>query len=178
MTSGKTPTTKGLGIKTKLLWENPQYREHMSKAHMGQVAWNKGKKIQTNTGKTHFKKGNIPPFKGKHLPDEVKKKMSLKLRNRAMLKTRGPLNWNWKGGTSRTEDKKIRQSIEYKIWRRAVFERDKHTCIWCGIRGGKLHADHIKPFALFPALRFAIDNGRTLCIPCHLKTDTYGGKTK
>jgi len=34
----------------------------------------------------------------------------------------------------------------------------------------------IKPFAYFPELRLVIANGRTLCIPCHKKTDTYLSK--
>jgi len=63
--------------------------------------------------------------------------------------------------------------------------RDNFTCIWCGIRNEeglgfsvKLNADHIKPFALFPDLRFELSNGRTLCEDCHKKTDTYGLKVK
>ncbi len=71
----------------------------------------------------------------------------------------------------------IMQSSDYKLWRKAVFERDNWTCVWCGVRGGSLQADHIKPFAYFPELRFAIDNGRTLCVPCHKTTDTYGRKS-
>lgn len=81
--------------------------------------------------------------------------------------------------------KKIRESKEYKLWRTAVFERDNFTCVWCGIRNEKglgktiiIQADHIKPFAYFPELRFAIDNGRTLCKECHKTTATYGGKSK
>ena len=83
----------------------------------------------------------------------------------------------WRGGkmTKYPELVRLRKSLEYKIWRKAVFEKDKYTCVFCGDnKGGNLEADHIKPFALFPELRFAIDNGRTLCEKCHKKTNTYG----
>ena len=79
----------------------------------------------------------------------------------------------WKGGITPI-NLKIRQSIEYKQWRKAVFERDNYTCVQCGdSRGGNLNADHIKPFAYYPELRFELTNGRTLCVDCHKKTDTY-----
>lgn len=85
---------------------------------------------------------------------------------------------NWRGGVY-PKNLALRKSHEYKLWREAVFKRDSHTCIWCGDnRGGNLNADHIKPFNLFPELRFAIDNGRTLCADCHRKTDTYGSKSR
>lgn len=65
---------------------------------------------------------------------------------------------------------RIRHSVEMKLWREAVFKRDGYTCVWCGDNhGGNLNADHIQEFAYHPELRFAIDNGRTLCIPCHKK---------
>lgn len=83
----------------------------------------------------------------------------------------------WKGGITPI-NAQIRNSIEMKLWRKAVFERDGYACIWGGKEhGNKLNADHIKPFALFPELRFAIDNGRTLCVDCHRKTETYGGRS-
>jgi hypothetical protein len=84
-------------------------------------------------------------------------------------------NW-WRGGLTPI-NKAIRKSFEYKKWRKAVFERDNYTCIWCGQRGGEIQADHIKPFSLFPELRFVVANGRTLCRFCHLKTDTWGNRT-
>lgn len=91
----------------------------------------------------------------------------------------GEKNPRWKGGITDIHQK-IRTSPEYKLWRESVFRRDKYTCIWCGATNGNgktvtLHADHIKSFSLFPELRFAIDNGRTLCFDCHKTTDTYGG---
>ena len=86
----------------------------------------------------------------------------------------------WKGGKTK-ESKIIRSSMEYQIWREAVFKRDGYECVWCGDKCSKgnpveLNADHIKPFALFPELRFAIDNGRTLCRPCHMTTVSWGNR--
>lgn len=85
----------------------------------------------------------------------------------------GQNHYNWKGGVT-TINEKIRQSIEYKQWRKAVFNRDRFTCQACGQIGGDLHADHELPFSLFPDLRFEVLNGQTLCRECHLKTDTWG----
>lgn len=77
-----------------------------------------------------------------------------------------------------SEHERIRKSLEYRLWREAVLKRDNWTCRFCFARGGKIHADHIKPFAYFPELRFAIDNGRTLCVPCHMATPTWGAGPK
>lgn len=80
----------------------------------------------------------------------------------------------WKGGISKLSIR-IRNSSEYRLWRTAVKERDNYICIWCGSIKD-LQADHIKPFCDYPELRFAIDNGRTLCVDCHRKTDTWGAR--
>ena len=65
--------------------------------------------------------------------------------------------------------------LDYRLWREAVFKRDNYRCVMCG-DAGILHADHIKPYAKYPDLRYTVSNGRTLCVPCHKQTPTYGGK--
>lgn len=104
-----------------------------------------------------------------------KKHHSQEHKNKLKERWKGENNPNWRGGITPIT-RMIRTSLEYKIWRKSVFERDNFTCIWCAQKGGEIHADHIKPFALYPELRFAIDNGRTLCKECHLTTETYGNK--
>lgn len=89
----------------------------------------------------------------------------------------GEKNKNWKGGITPI-NKALRDSFEYEEWRKNVFERDLYTCRNCGIVGGYLEADHIKPFAYYPLLRFDLNNGRTLCKLCHKKTDTYMVKAR
>lgn len=147
---------------------------------------------RNNGLKTRFPKNNVPWnkgksswSKGKKLTEEHRRKISASQkgkRNAGVGKSmpphpRGEKHYKWKGGVT-PEHVKIRHSLEYRMWRESVFKRDNYTCIWCGARNGngkriELHADHIKPFAFFPELRFAIDNGRTLCKPCHKTTDTY-----
>jgi 5-methylcytosine-specific restriction endonuclease McrA len=106
---------------------------------------------------------------------KIGKSPTLETRLKMSNARRGEKNNMWKGGITPI-NAKIRNSLEYKLWRESVFERDNWTCVWCLVRGGELHADHIKPFALFPEIRFAIDNGRTLCKPCHKLTESYGNR--
>lgn len=72
--------------------------------------------------------------------------------------------------TKHEYERSMRYGKAAQDWRKAIFERDDYTCQHCHIRGTYLEADHIKPFAFFPALRFELSNGRTLCRPCHDKT--------
>ena len=80
----------------------------------------------------------------------------------------GRFNSHWKGGIT-TENRKLRNSDKYAEWRIKVFLRDCFTCVLCRKVGEQLNADHIKPWAFYPELRFVISNGRTLCKACHEK---------
>lgn len=160
-------------------------------APKGQIPWNKGKTGTTHRGvipskETRLKfslarKGkklsNYPKTRKPPLPfsKEHLKKLSIAWEKNRNNKVGSNSNF-WKGGCTKT-NQKIRNSIEYRLWRKAVLERDGSVCVWCGSIT-ELCVDHIKPFAYYPELRFAIDNGRTLCKSCHLTTDTYCSRAK
>lgn len=65
------------------------------------------------------------------------------------------------------ENMRIRNGIEYRLWRESVFARDNWTCQKCNQRGGTLHAHHIQNFAQVKELRTSIENGITFCKECH-----------
>ena len=143
-------------------------RKKMSETHkkIGTGEWMKGKKLTEETKKriSESLKGHLGYWLGKKRLLETKLKIS--------KANSGENSYLWRGGIT-SASIKIRHSFEMRQWREAVFARDNFTCLWCGQRGGELNADHIKPFALFPELRFELSNGRTLCIDCHRKTETY-----
>lgn len=164
----------------------------------GHEPWNKGTHglmLDVWTGRKHspevrrklslYAKTGVIGIKGKKHNEETKAKMREKALGRKHTEAsrrlislhnktpRGKDNPHWKGGTG-TERHRLMNQKEYILWRTAVFVRDDYTCQSCNIRGGELNADHIKPWSLYPELRYAIDNGRTLCIDCHRQTDTWG----
>lgn len=157
-----------------------KYRRLLKEYHGNQTSFKKGihssprteiKNGQHLNRKTQFKKGNAPWNKDKEWSEEHKQR--LRIIHKGLH--RGENNGWWRGGVS-SEYQKIRGSRELKRWREAVYKRDNYTCQSCKIRGKPLNADHIKPFALYPELRFDIDNGKTLCEDCHRQTETYGSK--
>jgi ribosomal protein S27AE len=155
----------------KSISENPAKRpEVREKIRLAKLKNNPGAFKKGNKTKSQYKSGHNGFWLGKKFSKEHKNKKSIVMIGKRV----GSKSPTWKGGITPI-NKKIRNSTEYKLWREAVFKRDNWTCVWCGATGN-IQADHIKRFSDFPELRFAIDNGRTLCIPCHKKTDTYGFK--
>lgn len=152
------------------------------------------KKGQINSG--YFKKGLVPwckgtkgvlhnPLKGKKMPESWKAKlrkpksyvppMSEETRILHSEIRRGELSHRWRGGITSINQKR-RNLWTIRKWKKQVKERDGFRCVLCG-SSENLHADHIKPLALYPELGSDLSNGRTLCAKCHMGSDTYGGKS-
>ena len=151
---------RSLSEANTLLWTKER-KEKQSAIKKGKPTWSLGKKWTLN----HVKKS--PNMRGGNNP-------------------------NWKGGKTKLAQQ-IRMSAEYSFWRKQVFDRDNYSCVECGRKRKKgdrviIEADHIYPFskilddfdvkniddAISCQMLWSVDNGRTLCKECHIKTDTYG----
>lgn len=199
-------TRKPISEERKKELYSDEWRKKLSNANKGKKPWNTGKKrpkfskewidkISKNLKPDYWKGKKRKPeyveamrlnLLGKKRTDEQRKKLSiarkgLKCPNGSLSKL-GDKNPSWKGGVTPVNTK-IRMSAEYKEWRMLVFKRDRFTCVLCGIKNGMgkkivFHADHIKRFSDYPELRLLLENGRTLCKPCHQTTENYGNKKK
>lgn len=168
--------------------DNPMY---------GKISPMRGKKMSEESRKkmSEIKKGKmpkfIPTFLGKKHDNNSKLKISNSHKGKKYTKehienSSGCNHHNWQGGKVSLNNR-IRKCAEYRQWLQDVLKRDDYTCQECGIRGGKLQVHHIKQMALIitenkidtfeKALLcyelFENDNGQTLCIDCHKKTDSY-----
>jgi 5-methylcytosine-specific restriction endonuclease McrA len=130
--------------------------------------------------------------KGKKLSEQFKLDCSIKMKK----VMENPENRIRISNKLRKETYKIalslRQCFKYRKWREEIYNRDNWTCQECGIRGGKLHAHHKIRFADliienkiqsfeqgFNCLKlWNINDGITLCVKCHRKTENYGNKQK
>lgn len=95
-------------------------------------------------------------------------------------------NGHWQGGITELRNA-IRSCKEYFLWRAKVYERDNWTCKKCNHKGGDIEAHHIVLFeeimkkyniqTLEDAINcpemWNLDNGITLCEPCHEEEHTH-----
>jgi len=127
------------------------------------------KGVTYNTGKTHFKKGQVAPNKGIKLSQETRDKISKALKGKPAWNkgTIGVMKaWN-KIGDGITPESRLQRQKFSKTTQHLVFQRDNYTCQICDQYSGYLQVDHIKRWAEYPELRFEIDNCRTVCMACH-----------
>ena len=135
----------------------------------------RGMKGKTNSKESNEKRSNA--LKGRKLSAEHRRKLSENYK--------GEKCRFWKGGVYKFRDH-LRDNFEYRQWRSDVFTRDDFTCQKCFVRGGSLHAHHIKHFSKIiednniQSLEEAkvcqelwnINNGITFCDICHKQEHT------
>lgn len=145
---------KHLSIVLKGRKISKEWRKKLSLSHMGnrQSQSTRDKISKTTKGRPK------PWLLGKHHTEEHRRRIGKYHKKEK--------NINWKGGITPINHK-IRTSLEYKLWREAIFKRDNWTCQRCKQNGGELRAHHINNFSNYIDLRLAIDNGITLCSICH-----------
>lgn len=118
-------------------------RKKLSKASIGRRHSNETRKRLSKARKKYFMNGGIGCNKGKHFSVETKEKLS-KSHIGIMAKEK---HHNWKGGITPLI-RQIRNSIEYKKWRKKVFQNNYYTCQKTKIKSRKnIVVHHIKNFS-------------------------------
>jgi 5-methylcytosine-specific restriction endonuclease McrA/predicted transcriptional regulator len=152
-------------------WQNYKYL-YEAYVHQEQSTTDIGKVVNASSRTVHtwLTKLNIPTRptggaykKGTTMSVESRRKMSAAKSG----KYTGSSNPNWRGAQV-TDAVRERRSYDAKVWREACLKRDNFKCTSCG-SSEKLHVHHILEFADYPARRWDINNGKTVCVFCHEK---------
>lgn len=145
----------------------------------GYQPWSKGKTVKTEPKVAEL---------GRKISKAQKEQFASGVRS-----NKGANNPNWKNGQGRMKIHLLVRNLDkYKEWRFSVFKRDNFICVECHDVSKEINADHIKRFsdimiennittteqALECEELWDINNGRTLCVSCHRKTETYGNRKK
>ena len=154
----KNPTRYWLGKKRPDISEKAK---KWAKERFSPYQFKKGQG-QTNTGRTHFKKGRIRPQAEIEKMRKTLKKMWAERHDEIVAKRNqgGKNHWNWQDGKSLEKygkdwTKELRQRIR---------ERDEFKCQKCGIK--KNIVVHHKDFN---KKNNHISNLEVLCRSCHMK---------
>lgn len=179
---GHTAESRAKMSQTKIAQcQSPEARRTLSER--GLLAWQTPGVREYLTALARQRTGQRNPFFGRSHKARTRAKLSRANRGRF----RGAKGSNWQGGKTRVTVL-VRNSTPAIQWRKDVFTRDSFTCQACGRVGGLLHADHIEPLAVLIHRHgvktladdsceplWNLSNGRTLCVPCHKQTPSYGG---
>ena len=116
-------------------------------------------------GKNHHQTG--VKFSDAHRNKISEKVKAYWARSENKWKRQGANNPAWNGGVT-PQNHLDRTCNKYYEWQKAVYEKDRYTCVRClDNRGGNLNAHHIIPFCIAHEERFEVNNGATLCKECH-----------
>ena len=166
-------------------------------APKGSVLFGKGQKTADNRSKTPWNKGKNYHLKN-YNHDSAKNSPFIKGHKPFTEKGRFSVGSKGHEGHKHSESTKlvmrlkklkettplrlqVRSTSKYKEWTICVFQRDNWTCKACNIRGGVLHAHHIKFYseifkkndiktfdeAITCQELWDTNNGVTLCEECH-----------
>jgi hypothetical protein len=157
----KVPSIVGENNPAKRL----EVREKISKSNKG--------KPSNMLGKNHSKE-TIDKIKKSNTGQKRNETTIEKIRE-ARKKQVGENCPGWKGGIT-SHIRRLRNSDEYQLWRKSIFNRDQYKCKLCS-ESGVLNAHHIIGVSVDISLIFDTNNGITLCKKCHFDFHSrYGMK--
>lgn len=134
-----------------------EVRDKISKAKKGKQTTSMLGKHHSDESKEKSRKSNFGQKRSDITKDKIREKRKLQIGDKCP---------SWKGGITPIIQK-LRNSDEYKEWRKKVYLRDNYTCCKCNKRGVILNAHHVIGVYIKQDMIFDLNNGITLCKGCH-----------